>query len=256
VKTVKTINITENFLSLKKRGKKGFAVLLDPDKLPLESIPEIVEIALHTGVNYFFVGGSLLVNMDILQIIPEIKKYCDIPIVIFPGSVQQIIPTADAIFFLSLISGRNPELLIGNHVIAAPILKQTKLEIIPTGYILIDSGRMTTVNYISNTLPIPADKPDIAACTAIAGEMLGLRVIYMDGGSGAMKPIPAEVISAVAKNTEIPLIVGGGIRSIEEAERAWNAGADVIVIGNAIEQANGLELMREVGNWVKNQGND
>ncbi|MFN0202612.1 MAG: geranylgeranylglyceryl/heptaprenylglyceryl phosphate synthase [Bacteroidia bacterium] len=252
---IKTLNTYSNFTTLKKEGRKGFAVLLDPDKITLDDVPEIVETALSTHVTYFFVGGSLLVNANIHQIIPAIKQLCQIPVILFPGSIQQIVPSADAIFFLSLISGRNPELLIGNHVLAAPFLKQTSLEILPTGYILIESGKMTTVNYISNTLPIPSDKPDIAACTAMAGEMLGLRLIYMDGGSGAQTPIPAPVISAVSKHVDIPIIVGGGIRTLEEANSAWNAGADVIVIGNAIEKADGLELMQVVGQACKTYGN-
>lgn len=242
--------------SLKKESRKAFAVLLDPDKLSGVSIPELADAAIEAGVTYFFVGGSLLQNTDIHHVIPEIKKYCSIPIILFPGSIYQIIPSADAIFFLSLISGRNPDLLIGNHVLAAPLLKQTKLEVLPTGYILIESGRMTTVNYISNTLPIPSDKPDIAVCTAMAGEMLGLRVLYMDGGSGAQRTIPLEMIQAVSKNVNIPLIIGGGIRSGKEAEKIWRAGAEVIVVGNAIEKTHNLNLMQEIGDCMRMLNNE
>lgn len=246
----------ESLSALKKENRKAFAVLLDPDKLAGVSIPELAEAAMMAGVTYFFVGGSLLQNTDIHEIIPEIKKCCPIPVILFPGSIYQIIPSADAIFFLSLISGRNPDLLIGTHVLAAPLLKQTNLEVLPTGYILVESGRMTTVNYISNTLPIPADKPDIAVCTAMAGEMLGLRVLYMDGGSGAQRTIPLEMIQAVSKNVNIPIIIGGGIRSAKEAEAIWRAGAEVIVVGNAIEKTKDLNLMQEIGNCMRLLNNE
>ncbi len=240
-------NTSDSLLAHKKEKRKGFAVLLDPDKLNRNDIPQLVEMALACGVTYFFVGGSLMINEEIHQIIPELKKVCPIPIILFPGSLNQIVPSADAIFFLSLISGRNPELLIGNHVLAAPLLKHTSLEVIPTGYILVESGRMTTVNYISNTLPIPSDKTDIAVCTAMAGEMLGLKVLYMDGGSGASRIIPPDMVQGVAENVNIPLIVGGGIRTPKEAEAIWKAGAEVVVIGNALESGQDFTLMQEVG---------
>lgn len=165
----------------------------------------------------------------------SIRAACDIPIVLFPGSTQQLCDEADAILFLSLISGRNADLLIGNHVIAAPYLKQSSLEILPTGYMLIDGGRPTTVSYISGTLPIPADKPDIAACTAVAGEMLGLRLLFMDAGSGAQQCVSEEMVATVRNQVDIPIIVGGGIRSAAQAAKLAAAGADIIVVGNAIE---------------------
>jgi putative glycerol-1-phosphate prenyltransferase len=157
-------------------------------------------------------------------------------VLLFPGSPAQISRHADALLYLSLISGRNPELLIGQHVISAPFVKKSGLEIIPTGYIVVDGGAPTTVSYISNATPIPADKSDIALCTAMAGEMLGKKLIYMDAGSGAKKPITEEMIAAVAQNIDVPLIVGGGIRDAEKAYLNCKAGADVIVIGNAIEK--------------------
>lgn len=243
--------LTDDLTSLKRNGQKAFAVLLDPDKLANQNIEDVVDCALQAGVTYFFVGGSLLINNDIHRIIPQIKALCDIPVILFPGSIQQIIPSADAIFFLSLISGRNADLLIGNHVLSAPIIKQTKLEVIPTGYMLIESGKMTTANYISNSLPIPYDKPDIAVCTAMAGEMLGLKVLYMDGGSGAQRIIPSEMIRAVAKYVDIPIIIGGGIRTKAEAITVWEAGAEVVVVGNALEKDNGRELMIEIGEALK-----
>ncbi len=155
---------------------------------------------------------------------------------LFPGNNYHVHSAADAIFFLSLISGRNPEYLIGQHVIAAPALKQSGLEIISTGYMLVDCGRQTTVSYISNTTPMPYDKKDVAVCTAVAGELLGLRLLYLDGGSGAQKPVSAEMVEAVRLATNVPLIVGGGINTPQKAVELLSAGADMIVIGNGIEK--------------------
>jgi putative glycerol-1-phosphate prenyltransferase len=168
--------------------------------------------------------------------VETIKKNCSIPVVLFPGSPDQITPKADALLYLSLISGRNPELLIGQHVVSAPFVKQSGLEIIPVGYMLIDGGSPTTVSYISNTHPIPSNKKDIALCTAMAGEMLGLKLIYMDAGSGAKTPISTEMIQYVSKHIKIPLVIGGGITSAEKAKENCMAGADIIVVGNAVEK--------------------
>ena len=187
-------------------------------------------------VDFFFVGGSLVVTDTLDSMVATIKKHCSIPVVLFPGSPDQITPKADALLYLSLISGRNSELLIGQHVISAPFVKQSGLEIIPVGYMLIDGGSPTTVSYISNTNPIPANKNDIAICTAMAGEMLGLKLIYMDAGSGASKAISTTMIKEVAKHIQIPLVVGGGITTPEKAMENCQAGADIIVVGNAAEK--------------------
>lgn len=239
-------SVLERFSALRSQKRKGFAVLIDPDKTNVENVQSLVDNAHRLAISFFFVGGSLLMDDNMREIIKAIKAISDIPVVLFPGSIQQVVSEADAIFFLSLISGRNADLLIGSHVLAAPMLKKSKLEVMPTGYILIESGKTTTVHYISNTQPIPSDKPDIAACTAMAGEMLGLKVLYMDGGSGAMYPVPPAVIKAVSTYTQIPLIVGGGIRTKEQALLAWKAGADVIVVGNALEQADGEALLESI----------
>lgn len=191
---------------------------------------------MHHGVDFFFIGGSLITHYQMDRLIGQIREYTDIPTVLFPGNSLHITPSADAILLLSLISGRNPEFLIGQHVTAAPLLKKSNLEILPTGYLLIESGRTTTVSYISNTIPIPSDKPDIAACTALAGEMLGLHYLFLDAGSGALHPVPAPMIRAVRQATQIPLIVGGGIDTVAKALLALEAGADVIVVGNALER--------------------
>ena len=220
----------------KRSGKKSFAVLVDPDKINAATTEQLVSLAVEAQIDYFFVGGSLVISNNLDECIREIKVSCSIPVIIFPGSTSQISRYADALLYLSLISGRNADLLIGQHVISAPFVKKSGLEIISTGYMVIDGGAPTTVSYISNATPIPADKADIALCTAMAGEMLGKKIIYMDAGSGARKPIAEEMITLVAANIDIPLVVGGGIRDAEKAYLNCKAGADVIVIGNAIEK--------------------
>jgi putative glycerol-1-phosphate prenyltransferase len=221
-------------------NKKKFAVLVDPDKYDSRQLIDLVSLAKESMVNYFFVGGSLINSGNIGDTIRVIKDYCEIPVIIFPGDELQINEQADAILLLSLISGRNPDLLIGKHVIAAPHLKRSNLEILPTGYMLIDSGRSTTALYMSNSMPIPHDKDGIAASTAMAGEMLGLKLIYMDGGSGAQDTVSSSMIEYVKENINIPLIVGGGIRTPQVAAEKFKAGADVIVVGNAIESDQSL----------------
>lgn len=222
---------------LSNTSKKKFAVLIDPDKPSDEQIIEIVKKSILAGVDFFFVGGSLLTTDSLDNCIKLIKQHCNIPVLIFPGNSLQISKWCDGFLLLSLISGRNSEMLIGRHVIAAPYLKLYGNEIIPTGYILVDGGKPTSVSYMSNTTPIPHDKDDIAMCTALAGEMLGLKLIYMDAGSGAINPISAEMINKVKHTIEVPLIVGGGINTPEKAAIAAKAGADVIVVGNALEKS-------------------
>lgn len=241
-------SIYPSLVEKKLKGKKSFAVLIDPDKVDEGKIDELTGLALAAGVDYFFVGGSLVISNQLDQVISRIKKNCPIPVLLFPGSPSQISPVADALLYLSLISGRNPELLIGQHVISAPIVKKSGLEIIPTGYMVIDGGAPTTVSYISNAAPIPADKNEIALCTAMAGEMLGMKLIYMDAGSGAKKAINETMISAVAAGIDVPLIIGGGITDPEKAYLNCKAGADIIVIGNAIEK--NTSLIREMSDAI------
>lgn len=220
----------------KEKGQKSFACLLDPDKLSLKNVDEIIRLSKEAKVDYFFVGGSLIINLMLDELIVKIKEKCDIPIVLFPGGTNQISYRADALLYLSLISGRNADLLIGKHVETAPFLKISPLEIMPTGYMLIDGGVPTTVSYMSNTYPIPRTKNDIALATAIAGEFLGLKLMYMDAGSGAKTPISNEMIEAVSGAVECPLIVGGGIKTAELCGEKAAAGADIIVVGDAIEK--------------------
>jgi phosphoglycerol geranylgeranyltransferase len=233
-------DIYKQWTEAKQKREKKFVVLIDPDKLRLNKMNQVIELAREAGVDYFFIGGSLVVNDMLDSVLKSIKDRCEIPMVLFPGNSFQLSYKADALLFLSLISGRNADLLIGKHVITAPFLKVSPLEIISTGYMLIDGGISTTVQYMSNTTPIPSNKEDIAVCTAIAGELLGLKMIYMDAGSGALRPVPVPMIEAVSSAISIPLIVGGGIKDPRKIEENLKAGADIIVVGNAIESEPGL----------------
>ena len=237
-------SIYSNILQAKENNNKQFAVLLDPDKLNLKSIDQIITLAETAHIDSFLIGGSLVVNNELDDIIDLIKINCEIPVILFPGSSRQLSYKADALLFLTLISGRNPDLLIGKHVETAPFLKISPLEIIPTGYMLIDGGVPTSVSYMSNTYPIPATKDSIAVCTALAGEMLGLKLIYMDAGSGAQIPVSTSMIESVSTAIDIPLVIGGGIRTPEKAIANAKAGADIIVVGNAIE--NDVNLIQEI----------
>ena len=217
-------------------GQKSLALLIDPDKADQESLSVLLNRIAQYPVDFFFVGGSLITNYNHAGVIATIRQHSQVPVVLFPGNPLHISVSADAILFLSLISGRNPEFLIGQHVVSAPLLKKSGLEILPTGYMLVDSGTQTTVSYISGTMPLPYDKPDVAACTALAGEMLGLQLMYLDAGSGARKPVSAAMIQAVSSMVDVPIVVGGGINSGEKAYDALQAGADLIVVGNGVEQ--------------------
>jgi len=214
--------------------KKLFALLIDPDKSDLKHLSKLIPVANSCDVSMLLIGGSL-VNADVSEFITQIKKITKLPVVLFPGNAMQFSGNADAILLLSLISGRNPDFLIGNHILVAGAIKRSGIEVIPTGYILIDGGASTSVQYMSNTMPIPASKIDIAVATALAGEQLGMKLIYLEAGSGAKNPVPIEMITAVKKEIAVPLIVGGGLRSPKQVQAAWNAGADIVVVGNALE---------------------
>ncbi len=229
-------SILKSLQDARRMGGKLIAVLADPDKTGPHAAKALARRAADAGVDLLMAGGSLMVNGQFERCVEAMKAACDIPVLLFPGDTFQVCEQADGILLLSLISGRNPELLIGRHVVAAPALRRSGLEIIPTGYMLIDGGAPTSVSYMSNTLPIPADKPDIAMCTAMAGEMLGLHAIYLDAGSGAAQPVPAVLIEAVRTAVDIPLIVGGGLRHAGNVQTAFNAGADMVVLGSAFEQ--------------------
>lgn len=241
--------IYQQLCTARNQKKKSFAVLIDPDKTDNQSLEKLITLGITAQVDYWFVGGSLVVSNHLEQLVVDLKTKSNIPVILFPGSPSQVTPKADALLYLSLISGRNPELLIGQHVLSAPAVKQSGLEILSTGYMVIDGGAPTTVSYISNAAPIPSNKNEIALCTALAGEMLGMKLIYMDAGSGAQKPIPAAMIQTVAAQITVPLLVGGGITTPAKAAENCKAGANLIVVGNAIEKDPGL--ITEIGAAIK-----
>lgn len=233
------------------RNKKSFIVLIDPDKTQETQVGAILnEINKIAEISSIFVGGSLVTDGSTESLINNIKSKTEKPVVLFPGNINQICK-ADAVLFLSLISGRNPEYLIGQHVVGAPIIKKLGMESVSTGYILV--GDPSSTSYVSNTTPIPANKPDLVSATAIAGEMLGNALIYMDAGSGAHSPISEEVIKSVSNSIKVPLIVGGGIQSYEEAKSALDSGAHCIVIGNAAER--NPDILFEIANAVSDVNN-
>lgn len=242
------MNIQSQLQALKDNHQHAFALLIDPDSVTVSNIQEIAHKCNEAKVDFVFVGGSIMVSNHVADVITAFNEISTIPILLFPGSPSQVVNNADALLYLSLISGRNPDLLIGQHVISAPQIKQSGLEVISTGYMVIDGGVPTTVSYMSHSAPIPRNKPDLALCTAWAGELQGKKLIYMDAGSGAQFPISLEMIQKVSENIQLPLIIGGGIKTAEKVIENCKAGAQVIVVGNAIEQNPALisELVKAV----------
>lgn len=236
-----TLSIYSHILKNTSRQSKMLALLIDPDKCRDKDLVKQTHLINQYRPGLILVGGSLT-TQPVEPVVKYLKQNTDIPVVLYPGHPSQVSYKADALLFLSMISGRNPELLIGAHVTAAPAIRQNGLETIPTGYMLIDGGSPTSVEYISQTRPIPAEKADIAMATAIAGEMLGLKMIYMDAGSGAKNAITAEMIRKVKEQLAIPLMIGGGINTPEKLKTAFSAGADIVVIGSALEK--NPELLR------------
>lgn len=232
-------------LEIRARRGTGYVVLIDPDKLSLQDSVKLAVRAEQEDADIIFIGGSLLSTPIFDELVRQIKAAVKIPVIIFPGGVQQISRYADAILFMSVISGRNPDLLIGQHVMGAPIVKMLNLEAIATGYMLIESGKMTSAEFMSNTKPIPRDKPQIAVAHALAAEYLGMKLIYLEAGSGALQPVPDEMIQAVAAICSLPIIVGGGIRTPEVAQQKAKAGASFIVTGNVLEKNPKEGLIRE-----------
>lgn len=240
--------IYQELRQLKSRGACGFAVLVDPDKVAPADMTYLAGLCNDAQVSFLFFGGSLVVDHQIDACIQRFKAESDIPVVLFPGSPAQVTPYADALLYLSLISGRNADLLIGQHVVSAPQVKASGLEVISTGYMVIDGGVPTTVSYMSHAAPIPANKPDIALCTAWAAELQGKHIIYMDAGSGARNPISEEMIQRVSSRIDIPLVVGGGITTPEKGYLNAKAGANIVVVGNAIEKD--ASLIKEMAQAV------
>lgn len=226
----------QTVISGKPSGYKYLAVLIDPDKASKEHLLNICSLATDAGVDFLFVGGSMVEEGETDRCVSIIKGATSIPVILFPGDSTQLSKKADSILLLSLISGRNPDYLIGKHVEAAPVLANSDLEIIPTGYMLIEGGKVAAAQYVSQTFPIPRLKKELAAVTALAGSQLGLKVIYMDAGSGAKQPIPIDMIQRVSNTVDLPLIIGGGMREPAQVRAAWMAGADIAVVGNAFEE--------------------
>ena len=240
------MNIYNFLLQKKDENKKVFALLIDPDKISKSEIPQFIDICIKGNVDILLIGGSLMINAEFDQKIHAIKESAgDLPVVIFPGGLNQISKHADAILYLSLISGRNAEYLIGNQVIAAPIIKHLNLEAISTAYLLIESGQKTSVEFMSGTSPIPRDKTDIAVAHAIAAELLGFKLLYLEAGSGAEKTVPEIMVETVSRAVKIPLMVGGGIKSPDVANQKVNAGADIVVVGNHFEKTAHNNLVNE-----------
>lgn len=229
------MNIYQNILLAKKQGKKLLAVLIDPEKIAVENIPSFFEKVHSSIATHIFVGGSTDENNQTEKVVIALKSVTHLPIILFPGDVSQITDKADGILFLSLISGRNPEYLIGQQIKAIPFLKNSNLEILPTGYILVDGKKETATQKVSNTKPIPQENLDLILNTSLAGEFSGKKLIYLEAGSGATVPVVTNIITVVQRNLKIPLIVGGGIHSKQQLQSAFNAGADLVVIGTAFE---------------------
>ncbi len=232
---MKLQSIYTQFFDFYNSNHKAFAILIDPDKCTSMHLDRIISICKTIKVDFIFVGGSLISENSLQEVVSRIKSNIDLPILLFPGASTHISNDADGILFLSLLSGRNADFLIGQQVLATPTLAKSNLEVISTAYLLIDGGKSTTVSYVSNTVPIPNDKPEIAAITALAGQYLGMKVVFLDAGSGATYPVSPKTIAMVKSNISLPLIVGGGIKSMAQVELAWQAGADIVVVGTAIE---------------------
>ncbi len=232
--------------------KKGavYLILIDPDKINGEKLYEFCGRCAEAGVDGFLVGGSLMISGDLDSSIKILKENSELPVILFPGGVEQINPSADALLYISLISGRNADQIFGKHVIAAPIIRKYKLEAISCGYMLIESGRTTTAEYISGSKPIPRNKPEIATATAMAAEMMGMKTVYLEGGSGADMAVPNEMIAAVTQSVDIPVITGGGIKTPEEARTKAESGAKIVVTGNHFENELNWNLLDEFSRAV------
>lgn len=246
------MNLLERFTLLRQTGSKSLAVLIDPDQqVTLKHLEKIIGHAGPNGIGMFLIGGSTTGRVAVEHVLHMLRDLTALPLILFPGHPAQICEDADAVLFLSMISGRNPDLLIGHHTAAAPLLKKSGMEVLPTGYLLVGSDRQTTVARVSGTDPIPNEKRAFAADTALAGEMLGMKLIYLEAGSGAREPIHHETIQTVRDAISVPLLAGGGIRSAEAAKKAWACGADILVVGNALET--NPALIRELTSVLRDE---
>jgi putative glycerol-1-phosphate prenyltransferase len=240
----------DRLLKVRQERGAGYFVLLDPDKNDLGSLPSFIREATQAGADGFLVGGSLMLTDDFEDHLRTVKQNTSVPVIIFPGSIMQVSPLADAILFLILISGRNPDYLIGNQVIAAPIIRRSGLEALSTGYMLIEAGNTTSAEFMSNTKPIPRDKPDIALAHALAAELIGMKLVYLDAGSGARESVSDDMLRTIAQRCSLPIIVGGGIRTPEDARKKVEAGASFVVTGTITELNNHRSFIREFAEAV------
>ncbi len=244
------MTVYERLLQVTQRKGAGFLILLDPDRLPLEKLAGLAEKSAQSDVDALLVGSSLLLSLGFQDAVEKIKRRTPLPVIIFPGNMAQITGHADAILYLSLISGRASQHLIEQQVRAAPLIKEIGIEPIPTGYMLVDSGRLTSVQYMSSSLPLPRDKPDIAKAHALAAQYLGMKLLYLDAGSGAKQTVPNEIIQAVDAYVSLPLVVGGGIRNPGAAQEKVQAGAEFVVVGNAFEAGADPTLLSEFASAI------
>ncbi|NLG16018.1 MAG: geranylgeranylglyceryl/heptaprenylglyceryl phosphate synthase [Fibrobacter sp.] len=244
--------ILDSILATISRGSKCYWVLLDPDDFTLEEGARVAEESQSCGADAILIGGSLLYTNHFDKFVSFVKKAVSIPVILFPGDATQLSASADALLYLSLVSGRNPMNLIGEHVKAAPVIRECGIEPIATAYMLVESGSVSSVEFMSDTRPLPRNKPQIAAAHALAAQYMGMGLVYLEAGSGAQQSVPPEMIKMVRSYVEIPIIVGGGIRDAAAAREKLEAGADIIVTGNVLKNKNGVTLMREIASAVKN----
>ncbi len=246
--------IYNKLLETKEELGAGFLMLIDPDKIPEKNYLALADAADECGVDAILVGTSFMLSVDFPKAIKKIKERTDKPVIIFPGSFAQINPYADAILFSSLLSGRNPVYLIEEQIKGAPLIKRYGIEPIPTGYLLIESGAITSVLYISGTQPIPREKADIACAHALAAQYMGMKLVYLEAGSGAKKPIPTKMVQYVSSYVDIPIIVGGGLRTPENCAERVNAGASFIVVGNSLEKKFDPNYIKDLASAVHSKG--
>ncbi|MEJ2545299.1 MAG: geranylgeranylglyceryl/heptaprenylglyceryl phosphate synthase [Calditrichaceae bacterium] len=239
------MHVFDQLLDRQKEKKAGYLVLIDPDKTPIKNLTETVQTGIEADVDAFLIGGSLLLTPDFDIYIKTFKEFsAEKPVIIFPGSSNQVSAYADAILFLSLLSGRSAHHIIGTQVLAAPIIHRLKLETISTAYLLVESGKTTAAQFMSGTMPLPRYKPEIAVAHGLAAKYMGFQTIYLEGGSGADHSVPEEMIYAISNTVDLPLIVGGGIRTPETAAKKVEAGASFIVTGNILENNNDKNLLK------------
>ena len=248
--TGSSLGVFSQLLSTVRERGAVYCVLIDPDVANDHRLAATAEACDRGGADAVFIGGSLITSTDFDRHVREVKEATELPVIIFPGTALQLSQYGDAVLFLSLISGRNPERLIGDQVVGAPIVKELGLEPIPTGYMLFESGRMTSTQFMSNTRPLPTDKPDIAKAHALAAEYLGMKCIYLEAGSGAESPVPDSVVSAVREYVSIPLIVGGGVKTPEVARSKVEAGASFVVTGTVFDHGADVSLIKEFANAI------